>query len=100
MNVGMGKSFIMLKTSVVFMDPTFAKHLGESQASSAPPQIQQRDFERVPAKESKYLHAQRLMSPAKYAEGMGQGHRAGVTHLGSSEMAPWRGSGRALHLLF
>ena len=42
MNIGMGKSFIMLKTSGVFMDPTFAKHLGESQASSAPPQIQQK----------------------------------------------------------
>lgn len=42
MNIGVGKSFIMLKTSAAFMDPTFAKHLGESQASSAPPQIQQR----------------------------------------------------------
>ncbi|KAM6388121.1 LOW QUALITY PROTEIN: TBC1 domain family member 21 [Pluvialis apricaria] len=27
MNVGVGKSFIMLKISVAFMDPTFAKHL-------------------------------------------------------------------------
>uniref|UniRef100_A0A8C0APZ0 Rab-GAP TBC domain-containing protein n=1 Tax=Buteo japonicus TaxID=224669 RepID=A0A8C0APZ0_9AVES len=27
MNIGVGKSFIMLKTSVAFRDPTFAKHL-------------------------------------------------------------------------
>lgn len=39
MNICVGKSFIMLKTSVAFRDPTFAKHLGEFKA---PPQIQQK----------------------------------------------------------
>ncbi|KAM9637515.1 LOW QUALITY PROTEIN: TBC1 domain family member 21 [Morphnus guianensis] len=65
MNIGVGKSFIMLKTSVTFRDPTFAKHLGEFKASSAPPQIQQKTppqiqqqhLERMPAKESKYLYS-------------------------------------------
>lgn len=35
MNIGVGKSFIMLKTSVAFRDPTFAKHLGEFKVSSS-----------------------------------------------------------------